>query len=402
MLQRKHQSPTERLVAAVQQLSLARDIPTVTRIVRTAARQLTGADGATFILKRDEHCFYADEDAIGPLWKGKSFPMETCISGWVMINRQPVVIEDIYADQRIPQEAYQPTFVKSMTMVPIRTLNPIGAIGNYWAKHRVPEPSELALLQALADVTAVTMENIRIYSELEQRVQDRTHELETVNKELQAFSYTVSHDLRAPLRSIQLNLEQLILKNEKTLDESAHHLVGRAMKKASEMKMLIDDLMGFFMMSTSDIERKNLSMKDMVTHIAYDLQEQNPARKIVFCIADLPDARVDETLMKQVWTNLISNAIKYSRYKEESTIEIGTEEKDDNSICYYVKDNGAGFSMKYYDRLFGVFQRLHSKEQFEGSGIGLAIVSRVISKHQGKVWADSVVDEGSTFYFTIA
>jgi light-regulated signal transduction histidine kinase (bacteriophytochrome) len=301
--------------------------------------------------------------------------MEMCISGWVMLNRQAVIIEDIYSDQRIPADAYRPTFVKSMAMVPIRTSNPIGAIGNYWAEQRVPEASELSFLQALADVTAVTMENIRIYSELEQRVADRTQEFETVNKELRAFSYTVSHDLRAPLRSIQLSLEQFVIKNEKTLDTSGHLLIGRAMKKASEMKMLIDDLMDFFMMSTTGIDRKNLSMKDMVTHIAYDLQEQNASRKIIFNICDIPDAMADETLIKQVWTNLISNAIKYSGYKEESMIEIGYEEKG-KSISYYVKDNGAGFSMKYYDRLFGVFQRLHSKEQFEGSGIGLALVSR--------------------------
>lgn len=156
------------LVAAIQRLSLARSIADIQEVVRSAARQLTGADGATFVLREGEHCFYADEDAISPLWKGQRFPLESCISGWAMLNRQPAVIEDIYADERIPHEAYRPTFVKSLTMVPIRTLAPVGAIGNYWARRHKPTAQEVELLQALADSTAVAMENVRVHQELEQ------------------------------------------------------------------------------------------------------------------------------------------------------------------------------------------------------------------------------------------
>lgn len=180
----------ERLMRAVQELSLARSLPDVQRIVRTSARELTGCDGATFVLRDNGKCFYADEDAIAPLWKGSRFPMEICISGWAMLNRDAAVIRDIYQDSRIPHEAYRPTFVKSLVMVPIRKLDPIGAIGNYWAHERQPSEQEVALLQALADSTSVAMENVAVYSELEKRVRDRTAELEQANEEIQQLSIT--------------------------------------------------------------------------------------------------------------------------------------------------------------------------------------------------------------------
>ena len=157
----------EELVDAIQALSLARSLQEIQRIVRSAARRLTGADGATFVLRDGTRCFYADEDAISPLWKGQRFPMSHCISGWAMTHRSPAVIEDIFADDRIPHDAYRQTFVKSVAMVPIRTAEPIGAIGNYWAERHEPTGREVALLQALADSTAVAMENVQVYEELE-------------------------------------------------------------------------------------------------------------------------------------------------------------------------------------------------------------------------------------------
>lgn len=176
------------LTRVVQQLSFARDLSIVQEIVRHAARALTNADGATFVLRDRGMCYYADEDAIAPLWKGMRFPMEACISGWSMLHRQAAVIPDIYSDPRIPAEAYRPTFVKSLAMVPIRSLDPIGAIGNYWARRHEATEKEVSVLQALADTTAVAMENVRIYSELEQRVRERTRELEVANEAIQNLS----------------------------------------------------------------------------------------------------------------------------------------------------------------------------------------------------------------------
>lgn len=156
------------LLGAVQELSLARSVDEVQRIVRVAARELAEADGATFVLRDGEYCFYADEYAIAPLWKGQRFPLEACISGWSMLNRQSVVIEDIYSDDRIPHDAYRPTFVKSLVMVPIRRVDPLGAIGMYWAEHRTPGERELMAAQALADSTAVALEHVRVLGELKE------------------------------------------------------------------------------------------------------------------------------------------------------------------------------------------------------------------------------------------
>ena len=178
------QEAMEELISVVQRLSLSRSLEEVTSIVRVAARELTGADGATFVLRDHDECFYVDEYAISPLWKGRHFPMSSCISGWVMLNRKPAVIENVYEDPRIPIEVYRPTFVRSLVMVPIRTLGPIGAIGNYWANPHRPTAKELKLLQALADTTALALENVQVYRELEQRVRQRTEELEAANQAL--------------------------------------------------------------------------------------------------------------------------------------------------------------------------------------------------------------------------
>lgn len=194
------------LVAVVQRLSLARSLPEVQEVVRTAARRLVGADGATFVLRDGAFCFYADEDAISPLWKGQRFPLERCISGWSMLNRTPAVIENIYADERIPHEAYRPTFVRSLVMVPIRTLDPVGAIGTYWARSHLASQEQVAVLAALADSTAVALENVRAYRELEEA------RLETLRRLALAAEYrddaTFEHTERVA-RTAKMIAEQL-------------------------------------------------------------------------------------------------------------------------------------------------------------------------------------------------
>lgn len=176
----------ERLLLVVQDLSLARSLERIMEIVRVAARELTASDGASFVLRDNGCCYYADEDAIAPLWKGQRFPMNICIGGWAMLNCQPAIIENVSVDERVPHVAYQPTFVKSMVMVPIRTQKPIGAIGTYWATLHQPTLKEVKVLQALADVTSVAIENVEVYSELEQRVKDRTIALEQEIEERKA------------------------------------------------------------------------------------------------------------------------------------------------------------------------------------------------------------------------
>jgi diguanylate cyclase (GGDEF)-like protein len=177
---------TEQLVEVLQSLSRVCDTEQIMAIVRTAARQLTGADGASIVLREGDECFYADEEAIGPLWKGQRYPVSSSISGWVMTHREPVTIPDIYQDSRIPAEAYRPTFVRSMAMVPIGKESPIGAIGNYWATTHTPTPEQLQILQALAGSTSAALENLRLRHELEERVRERTEELESAHEELRS------------------------------------------------------------------------------------------------------------------------------------------------------------------------------------------------------------------------
>lgn len=389
------------LVNTVQQLSQARDIDTVTTIVRTAARKLTGADGATFVLRDNDQCYYADEDAIAPLWKGQRFPMSACISGWAMQHKQHVVIEDIYKDSRVPIEAYNPTFVKSVLMVPIHTVAPIGAIGNYWASNHLPPSEEIHLLQSLADITSVSIENVYVYNELEERVKQRTHELEEINKELEAFSYSVSHDLRGPLRSVIGKLHFLLQDySDKTLDISGQNDVKSIVDAAKNMDELIKNLLEFSKSGKQPLKLCELQMKKMVVDICNELSQQETERAILFNINDIPDARGDEVLIRQVWVNLLSNAVKYTSKKEQTEITVGALPAE-NGITYYVKDNGAGFDMQYYDKLFGIFERLHGAGEFKGNGVGLALVQRILERHGGTIWANSAVGEGSQFSFTL-
>jgi len=183
------------LIDAVQKLSLAKDLETVMFIVRKAARKLADADGATFVLRDGNQCYYIDEDAIAPLWKGKRFPMKLCISGWVMENRQAAVIDDIYADARIPADAYRLTFVKSLAMVPIRTADPLGAIGTYWADYYHPTEEQVNLLKALADSASVAIENIILQSELHRETQETSAHQE-ITRELLASNQTLKETLK--------------------------------------------------------------------------------------------------------------------------------------------------------------------------------------------------------------
>lgn len=395
------QDAIERVVQVVQELSLARSIEAVADIVRQAARALTGADGATFILRDGDSCHYVDEDAIGPLWKGQRFPMTACISGWAMLNRRQAVIEDIYKDSRIPHDAYRPTFVKSLAMVPIRTLDPIGAIGNYWTDRHLAGPEEVKLLQALADATAVALENIRVYAELEQRVKERTAELEIANAELKSFTYAVSHDLRAPLRAIA-GFSHALAQDCGSLDDKGRHYLQRIETTTERMNRLIEDLLSLSRAAQAPVSRLRVDLSGIAREIASELSASAPDRDVKFEIADGLSARGDAGLLRIALENLLYNAWKFTGQCSEALIEVGSTDGSDGGTVYFVRDSGAGFDMKYADKLFGVFQRLHTETEFPGTGVGLATVQRIIHKHGGRVWAEGMVDQGATFYFSVS
>jgi PAS domain S-box-containing protein len=243
---------------------------------------------------------------------------------------------------------------------------------------------------------------IKLFNQrLSQMVAERTIELEVANQELESFSYSISHDLRAPLRSIHGYMNILAEEYESTFDDEAKRLIHIILKNGQRMGQLIDDLLAFSRLGRREIVKSEISMVDMVGNIIEDYHKADATDNATITLLTLPPAHGDHSAIRQVWVNLISNAVKYSKHKEKIIIEIGAQEAGDGNVIYYVKDNGVGFDMKYYDKLFGVFQRLHSEREFEGTGVGLAIVQRIVAKHGGKIWAEAKVNEGATFFFSL-
>lgn len=396
----RYMESMEMLVDVVQKLSLARSLDEITAIVRIAARELTGADGATFVLRDGDQCYYADENAITPLWKGRRFPMSICIGGWCMGGRQQIVIEDIYDDERIPIEAYRPTFVKSLVMVPIRTEAPVGAIGNYWATKHQATPEEIKLIQALADTTSVAIENVTIYQELEQRVQQRTTELELANEELKAFSYSVSHDLRTPLNLIKNYGWILQKKYTDQLEPKAGEFLDKMCSGADRMNLQLDQMLALHQLMQVEIKMEVLNLTEMVNDIVENLQKFSPERVTEITVEPNCVVEGDPTLLQSVLENLLSNAWKYTSKQGKTVIQFGIREIE-NVRTFFVQDNGAGFDMKFATHLFSPFQRMHTQEDFPGTGVGLASARRIIQRHGGRMWANAAVGEGATFYFTL-
>lgn len=221
-----------------------------------------------------------------------------------------------------------------------------------------------------------------------------------INNELEAFTYSVSHDLRAPLRSIDGYSKILQEDYGSKMDSEANRLLQIIRNNARRMGQLIDDLLDFSRLGRKEMEKSIVDMHSLVTHVKQELLAQEKDRKINFKINKLEKANGDARMMRQVWINLISNAIKYSRLQEIANIEIGSN-VDDDRVTYFIRDNGVGFDMKYADKLFGVFQRLHKVQEFEGTGVGLALAHRIVSRHGGKIWAEANVNKGATFFFFI-
>jgi PAS domain S-box-containing protein len=236
--------------------------------------------------------------------------------------------------------------------------------------------------------------------QLNASLEKKTAQLEAANQELEAFSYSVSHDLRAPLRAIDGFSRILLEDYEPILDEEGKRVCRVISKEAQHLGQLIDDLLAFSRLGRKEIHSTKIDMKAMASSVFNDLMRTEDAERIDFHIHKLPPTTGDPTLIRQAWVNLLSNAVKFSSKKERAVIEVGSSGSKDENI-YYIRDNGAGFEREYVDKLFGVFQRLHGEKEFEGTGVGLAIVKRVINRHGGRVWAEGEVDKGATFYFAL-
>lgn len=250
------------------------------------------------------------------------------------------------------------------------------------------------LKQAEADLRSLNLE-------LERRVLERTAQLEAANKELESFAYSISHDLRAPLRAVN-GFSNIVLRDYLAgIDPEAARFLKLVSENAQKMGRLIDDLLSFSRLSRQSLSKQEVQTAEMIQTALLELEAEKDGRQIEVRMGDLPNCQADSALLRQVWINLLSNAFKYTRRSEAAMVEIGALPTESGFRTYFVKDNGAGFDMQYAGKLFGVFQRLHREDEFEGTGVGLAIVQRIIQRHGGRAWAEGRLNEGASFYFTL-
>ncbi|HLA73248.1 MAG TPA: ATP-binding protein [Steroidobacteraceae bacterium] len=393
---------------AVTALASARDEPSVCAIVRKAARELSEADGVTFVIKQGNHCFYADEDAIGPLWKGKRFPIETCISGWVMLNKAHAVVPDIYADERIPHDAYRPTFVKSLVMVPVRREDPIAAIGAYWASYHAATPAEIGVLQSLADAAALALHNVQLDGELKaalRQEREARFNAESASRLKDEFLALLSHELRTPLHVINNWLWQL--KQGKGIQPS---ILGRALevieRNTALQTRLIDDLLDVSRAAAGklSIDSKLVDL-GALCNAAVELARPAAREKGIALSVVAPDRpRVwgDHDRLQQVLLNVVANGVKFTDKGGSVTVLVT---RDGSRAVVEVKDNGKGVSADFLPHMFDRFRQGDAglTRRQGGLGLGLTIVRDIMALHGGTVNAESPgPDQGTTIRLEFA
>lgn len=300
---------------------------------------------------------------------------------------QTITAGEVWEGQVVNRRKDGSLYTEEMTITPVRGDD--GAISHF-----------IAVKQDVTERQRAEEERRRLNSELEQRVAERTGELATANRELEAFSYSVSHDLRAPLRSIRGFSQALVDDFGAQLPAEARAHLDTIQGAAERMGRLIDALLNLSRLGRQALLRRTVDMERLVREVLDELQPLAAGRAVEVSLGELPRGDADPTLLRQVWLNLLGNAFKYTAPRAVARIEIGSR-RENGEVVYFVRDNGAGFDMGYVDRLFGVFKRLHSQSEFEGTGVGLAIVQRIVHRHGGRVWAEAVQDQGATFSFTL-
>jgi PAS domain S-box-containing protein len=273
-------------------------------------------------------------------------------------------------------------------------------VASRWSLRRDEQERASAILETNNDITERKRREEEI-RDLNQELAKRSTALETTNKELEAFAYSVSHDLRAPLRHMAGYAELLRKRAASALDEKSHRYMTIILESANRMGNLIDDLLAFSRIGRVETQKTLVNLDQLVNEVLNEVRPETDGRDIVWKIGPLPVCHGDRSMLRLVLVNLISNAVKFTRTRPRAEIEVGCSDGDKHEVMVFVKDNGAGFDMKYVNKLFGVFQRLHRPDAFEGTGIGLATVQRIIHRHGGKVRADGAVDQGATFYFSV-
>jgi light-regulated signal transduction histidine kinase (bacteriophytochrome) len=308
---------------------------------------------------------------------------------FVVPEDRKVVTERVLARQRGESFANLVEYRIKRPDGEIRTLQAAVVMATYRG-----QPATLAALRDITAIKHAELEIVRLNKELKQRILD----LRNANDELEAFNSTVSHDLRNPLMVIRAFAERIMTNYKSTLDEKFSHQMGIIQTSAKKMEQLIDDLLAYSRLGKQALQHSPVLMNDLIKSVVEELRTIYPEGKVI--INELAPCVGDERMLRQVFINLLSNAFKFSSRRADRLIEIGCIEQASENL-YFVKDNGAGFDMRYKDRLFNVFQRLHSQEEFSGTGMGLAIVKRIVSLHGGTVRADGKPDVGATFYVTL-
>ena len=408
-----------REVVSIYELSRAitRGLPheeIVQRTVAAAARQ-SDAGAVSLLVPAGEN----RELRVAGLWgstpdwrQGEHFALSDTIERWVGEAREELVAWDGSCD---PEKVFAPPLAGGRVGVAL----PIVASGNFYgilcfsskAAQRRLTPGQVKALDILASTAASAFEADSLLTQLralnrdlEQRVQDRTQELRAANADLEAFSYSVSHDLRAPLRRVDGFCQMFLDDFGAGIPPEGLRILDSARAGAVHMGQLIDALLRFARYSRQPLQTRPVQTAALVRRIAAELQQELQGRSVELQIGELPDCIADGALLEQVFTNLISNALKFTAGRPQAQIVVGVRSEAEAAAAehvYFVKDNGVGFDMRYADRLFGVFQRLHSQNEFEGTGIGLSIVHRIIRRHGGRIWAESRPQEGATFYFSL-
>lgn len=341
---------------------------------------------------------------------GKDLPEEAYGDLEILRRGQMEIVDDLHgaASPRAVSRVLQVEGARSWISVPLRTERGlIGALSLGWTARRTIAPEDVEIAVEVAAQIAVALEQSRLLqeskrhaAELERRVQERTRELAEANKELEAFTYSVSHDLRAPLRAIEGFSRMLVDGYGGRLDDEGRRLLGVVRSSTARMARLIDDLLDFSRIGRKVPERQEVDMSALARAAVEELVGEKPVPSLKVSVGELPAAFGDRALLRQVLANLIGNALKYSGKKAAPAVEVGSAREGGETV-YFVKDNGAGFDMRYAGKLFGVFQRLHHEGEFEGTGVGLALADRIVRRHGGRIWAEGKVGEGAVFRFTL-
>lgn len=395
----EEQEASRIITTAVEALSGASGLSQITGIVAEAARRLTNSDGAAFVLRENDKCFYVDEVAISPLWKGSRFPLEACISGWCMTNREVVSIKDVYKDARLPQDAYRPTFVKSLCMIPIRTASPLGAIGNYWSYEYEPLPEEIQHLQILANCASVAIENYELKQAIDQRDEEKNI-LSVRHGELEVALHTLVHDLRNPISSIVAfsNLLQTYLGD--SVDARASSFFESINRTANRVNQTIGQMLALYKLSGDELSKELTDLSIIAMEIEAQMRVQEPDRSVQVTIEDSVTAYADPLLIRLVMENLFLNAYKFTGSRDKPQISFGRLSSSDREQVFFVKDNGVGFDSKDASKLFKPLSRLHDAN-LSGTGLGLCSVSQIIVAHGGTVRAEGEIGKGAVFCFSL-